>query len=191
MTCNSVDWAELLPEFARHIDQASERAKTLSFDDSKLQISFNPNKLQDDVYRTNLISRSREWRGGKDRSTIYVFSYSELVPQKLINTLRNCADESLKSIGQARAFPKCNDHVEGHCLYVGHSHKIEARFKDHLGFGAARTSSLHLNHWDGHPHDEIIFTARRLSSPDKLLAQLLEEFLWDELRPLLGKRSGK
>lgn len=191
MPRNSISWAELLPKFATHIDHASERAKMLSFDDSQLEISFNPNILGDNCYRTDLISRVREWRGGLDRSTIYVFSYSELAPQDLITSLRNCADASLKTIGRARAFPRCNNHNEGSCLYVGHSYQIESRFKDHLGFGAASTSSLHLNHWEGHPHDEVIFSGRRLSSPDKLLAQLLEEYLWDELRPLLGKRSGK
>jgi len=186
-----VDWTALLPSFAMHIEQASDRAKALSFDGPKLQISFEPAKLHDAEYREKLIDRARIWRGGSGKSTIYVFNYSDPVPQGLINTLRNSANDSLASVGRARAFPKCNARVKECCLYVGHSYKIESRLRDHLGFGTAGTSSLQLSHWDGHPHNKLNFTAYRLSTPDELLAQLLEEYLWDELRPLLGKRSGK
>jgi len=184
------DWPALLPGFAAHVVEAAERAKSLRVDEQMLQMSIIPTRLDDADYRDALLERARVWREGRDQSTIYVFSYGDLVSQYLISTLRNAADASLRSIGEARAFPKCNARGEGHCLYVGHSYKIETRLRDHLGFGAASTSSLHLKHWDGHPLDDITFTAHRLSTPDKLLAQFLEEYLWDELKPLLGKRGG-
>lgn len=98
---------------------------------------------------------------------------------------------SLRRIEKARGFPRCNASGDSRCLYVGHSFKLEARLRDHLGLGPAATSSLHLKHWDGHPHDTVTLTAYRLPSDDRLLAQLLEEYLWEELKPLLGKRGGR
>ena len=141
--------------------------------------------------RPSLLDQVKAWRGGSNRSTIYVFSFEHAVPQNLITMLRNAADGALRKIDEARGFPKCNASGDSRCLYVGHSFRVETRLRDHLGFGPAGTSSLHLKHWDGHPHDTVTFTAYRLSSDDKLLAQLLEEYLWDELKPLLGKRGGK
>lgn len=102
-----VDWTALLPSFSVHIEQASDRAKALSFDGPKLQISFEPAKLHDVDYLEKLIDRARIWRGGSGKSTIYVFNYNDPVPQELINTLRNSANDSLASVGRARAFPKC------------------------------------------------------------------------------------
>lgn len=185
------DWPPLLPQFATHIAQAAERAKALCLDEPKFQMSIELNKLSTEDYCNTVVNYAKSWRAGSGQSTIYVFSYDAPVPQTLITTLRNAADESLKSINASRAFSKCNAQEEGHCLYVGHSYKFDRRLRDHLGWGSASTSSLHLKHWDGHPHDEITLTAYRLSKPDRLLAQLLEEYLWDELKPLLGKRGGK
>lgn len=184
-------WPRLLPSFATYLTEAARRADGLRLDEPRLQISIEISRLDDAEYRQSLLSGASAWRAGGDRSAIYVFSYNDPVPQKLVSTLRNAADGALRGIDAARGFPKCNARSESRCLYVGHSYKIETRLRDHLGFGAPGTSSLHLKHWDGHPHDEITFTAYRLPSQDKLLAQLLEEYLWDELKPLLGKRGGK
>lgn len=185
------DWPLLLPEFATHIADAAKRADELGVDEPKLQMSIEFARLDNASYREALFERAKVWRGGSDNSTIYMFSYCDLVPQNLISNLRNTAKTSLTNIGKARGFSKCNARGEGLCLYVGHSYKVERRLRDHLGFGAPKTSSLRLKYWNGHPHDEITFTAHRLSAPDKLLAQLLEEYLWDELKPLLGKRGGR
>lgn len=185
------DWPRLLPAFANHLGDAAERAADFRVDDDRLRIEIEPSRLDDDRYRGSLLDQAKAWRAGSDRSTIYVFSYEEPVPQALISTLRNAADGALRAIDKPRSFPRCNAVGESRCLYVGHSFKIESRLRDHLGFGPAGTSSLHLTHWDGHPHDAVTLTAYRTSFNDRLLAQLLEEYLWDELKPLLGKRGGK
>ncbi|TPG40523.1 hypothetical protein EAH79_11500 [Sphingomonas koreensis] len=184
-------WPRLLPGFATYLAEAAQRADGLRLDEPRLQISIELSRLGDDEYRQSLLSRASAWRAGSGRSTIYVFSYDDPVPQELVSTLRNAADGSLRGIDEARSFPKCNACGESRCLYVGHSFKAETRLRDHLGFGAPGTSSLHLSYWDGHPHHSITFTAYRLPSHDKLLAQLLEEYLWYELKPLLGKRGGR
>jgi hypothetical protein len=184
-------WPRLLPAFATHLAEAAARAEVMRLDEPRLQLAIELSRLGDVQYREALIGEAKSWRSGSDRSTIYVFSYEDAVPQGLVSTLRNAADGALRQMGEPRGFPKCNASGDSRCLYVGHSFKVEVRLRDHLGFGTAGTSSLHLNHWDGHPHETLTFTAYRLSSDDRLLAQLLEEYLWDELKPLLGKRGGK
>ncbi len=184
-------WPKLLPSFATYLAEAARRADGLRLDEPRLQILIELSQLDDAEYRQSILLRASAWRARSDRSAIYVFSYDRPVPQKLVSTLRNAADRALRGIDEARCFPKCNARSESRCLYIGHSYKVETRLRDHLGFGTPGTSSLHLKHWDGHPHDAITFTAYRLPSHDRLLAQLLEEYLWDELKPLLGKRGGK
>ncbi len=184
-------WPVLLPNFAAHLSAAAERARDMKLDEPALRLSIEMARLGDADYRTSLVGEARAWRGARDRSTIYVFSSEAPIPQDLINMLRNGANEALRDIGQRRGFAKCNAREAGVCLYVGHSRTIEVRLRDHLGFGAAGTSSLQLSHWDGHPFETLTFTAYRLAVADDLLAQLLEEYLWDELAPLLGKRGGK
>jgi hypothetical protein len=181
------DWPRLLPTFATHLVDAAERGADFRVDDDRLRIEIEPSRLNDDAYRASVLDQAKAWRAGSDRSAIYVFSYDEPVPQQLISTVRNAADGALRAINEPRGFPKCNTAGESRCLYVGHSFKIETRLRDHLGFGPAGTSSLHLIHWDGHPQDALTFTVYRMSSNDRLLAQLLR----DQLRPLLGKRGGK
>ncbi len=184
-------WPALLPSFATHLAGAADRARAFRLDDYGLQLAIEPGRLGDPDYRSALLGQAKAWRGTSDLSVIYVFSYEALVPQQLMTDVRNGADVELRKIDKSRAFPKCNDHGESRCLYVGHSHKVEVRLRDHFGFGTASTSSLHLHHWDGHPNEVLTFTAYRFMAQDKLLAQLLEEYLWDQLRPLLGKRGGK
>lgn len=185
------NWPRLLPAFATRLAEAAERATTMRVDEVRLQIPIELSRIGEEGYGQSLLDRVKAWRGGSSRSTIYVFSFEDAVPQDLVTTLRNAADVALRKIDEARGFPKCNSSGDSRCLYVGHSFRVETRLRDHLGLGPAGTSSLHLKHWDGHPHDTVTFTAYRLSSDDKLLAQLLEEYLWDELKPLLGKRGGK
>ncbi len=185
------NWPWLLPAFATHLADAAERATGMGVHETRLQIPIELSRLDDESYVQSLLDQVKAWRGGSNRSTIYVFSFEDAVPQNLITMLRNAADSALRKIDKARGFPKCNASGESRCLYVGHSFRVDTRLRDHLGLGPAGTSSLHLKHWDGHPHDTVTFTAYRLSSDDKLLAQLLEEYLWDELKPLLGKRGGK
>jgi hypothetical protein len=65
-------------------------------------------------------------------------------------------------------------------------HTRSTRLRDHLGFGAASPK-----HWHRHPLDELTFTAHRISTTNKLLVQMLEDNVGDELKPLLGRRGGK
>lgn len=185
------DWPILLPDFAAHLAETAARAADFRVEQPRLQVVIHLQRLNDVGYRGSVLDQARTWRGGSDKSVIYVFSFGADVPQDLIKVVRNAADGSLRGVDQARSFPKVNAAGDSRCLYVGHSFKIETRLRDHLGFGAASTSSLHLAHWDGHPHENLTLTAYRLSSNDRLLAQLLEEYLWDELKPLLGKRGGR
>lgn len=184
-------WPTLLPSFAGYLGDAATRARSLQLDEPALQLAIEVARLDEAAYRNELFAAARDWRAGSRRSAIYVFSFENPVPQALITDLRNAANIALRDSDEKRAFPKCNASGESLCLYVGHSYGIETRLRDHFGFGTPSTSALNLKHWEGHPTDILTFTAYRLAAPDKLLAQLLEEYLWDQLRPLFGKRGGK
>jgi len=87
-----------------------------------------------------------------------------------------------------RAYARLNKPSK--CIYVGSSEKVHQRLKEHLGFGAKGTYSLHLACWTN-PFDlEIEFVCARypVGTEQKAL-QALEDALWSELSPMFGRQG--
>jgi len=124
------DWPTLLPAFAAHIAEAAARAADFQVEEPKLQVVIDLPRLNDEGYSGSVLEQARTWRGGSDKSVIYVFSFEADVPQDLIKVVRDAADGSLRGMDQARAFPKVNAAGHSRCLYVGHSFKIETRLRE-------------------------------------------------------------
>lgn len=75
-------------------------------------------------------------------------------------------------------------------LYVGRSQNISQRLKEHLGFGAKRTYAMQLAHWAPTLRLELEFTCAkyRPDVKDEIL-QALEDTLWDQLKPMFGRKG--
>lgn len=74
------------------------------------------------------------------------------------------------------------------CLYVGSSHNIKKRIKEHLGTaGSNKTYALHLKQWID---DDVKFQIHIFKTEDINL-QLFEDLLWDLYKPLLGRKGAK
>lgn len=102
-----------------------------------------------------------------------------------------------------RAYSKLNTEntntiTDNVTLYVGSSKakNILQRIRCHMGMGPKNTYAMHLNKW--FPKSEkckIKITLLEFSQPDKEnlktnLLELIEQALWNKMKPLLGKKSG-
>ncbi len=81
---------------------------------------------------------------------------------------------------------------ENNILYVGSSHNIGSRIKQHLEWAPIRTYALHMCRWCRGNAGSIRVELQSLGIPafDKTV-QDIEDTLWDASRPLFGKRGGR
>ena len=95
-----------------------------------------------------------------------------------------------------RAYPQDNQH-DSRFAYVGKSLNIRSRLKEHLGLSHVKTYGLQLLHWTS-PNDlaftfniaEMTFAELNQSTAVKCL-QIFEDTMWDDLRPMFGKRGAR
>jgi hypothetical protein len=132
-----------------------------------------------------VINDVKKW-SGKGCVYLYVLTIASGVsdPSDLIGAYTN-ARTSEKG---TRAYARLNKPSK--CIYVGSSEKVHQRLKEHLGFGAKGTYSLHLACWIN-PFDlEIEFECARYSvGTDPKAVQALEDALWSELSPMFGRQG--
>jgi hypothetical protein len=148
----------------------------------------------------------------KDKdSAVYIISAPGFSPSKKDKT-SNCFDrldethrlfDNLKKEGKI-AMCKINDdknddnwgkNEEG-CLYVGSSHNIMQRIREHLGLAYAGTYAMHLGQWFWELQPKLKVTIEfwkttKLTNNKKNPAylQIVEDILWDHYKPLFGKRG--
>lgn len=81
-------------------------------------------------------------------------------------------------------------------LYVGSSTTdFKTRIKNHLGTEGAGVYSLHLSKWDNSLQYDLKISAYQVISQteqivERFIVEILEQQIWDELKPVFGKRSG-
>ena len=82
-------------------------------------------------------------------------------------------------------------------MYVGSSiGDFSGRLKNHLGVRkSVRTYSLHLSKWDTNLDYNIRVITYQVKSKNENpvsnnIVELIEQQIWDKLKPLFGKRSG-
>lgn len=99
----------------------------------------------------------------------------------------------LKVYGSAKAngrryFAQVND--LSRTLYVGSSRSLARRIREHLGFGFPRTYAMHLVYWAPKLGLQLRLHAAfyPLGSSPKAL-QALEDCLWENLKPMLGRQG--
>lgn len=95
-----------------------------------------------------------------------------------------------------RSYSKFN-HYDSSTLYVGISQgkSIKKRIREHLGVGSQSTYALNLKHWIPENTDIEILIYKASVPQSSLnhmnLLELMEQALWDKLKPMMGKRSGQ
>jgi hypothetical protein len=87
-----------------------------------------------------------------------------------------------------RAYARANNCCQ--TLYVGSSSSLGRRFREHLGYGARGTYALHMSQWAPTLDLQVRFVAARYPATVRAeLLGLLEDQLWDQLKPMFGRKG--
>lgn len=87
------------------------------------------------------------------------------------------------------ALPKVNSPLlnQSNILYVWSSKNIKRRFQEHCWFGSQKTYSLQLNSWIN-PNRKITFWYIKIDSENQDILQILEDWLWENLKPIFWRK---
>lgn len=107
---------------------------------------------------------------------------------------------SIDNISKIKNIDRVNlsryNNVNSPILYVGSSTtSFITRLKNHFGVMGNRVYSLHLCKWDeGIDYNIIFYTYEVISKFEKvskrILTEVIEQQIWDEFKPVFGKKSG-
>ncbi len=115
---------------------------------------------------------------------IYVIKINEKISNKNLKTYKLKKYNSENSI----KLPQINDtNIESKYLYVGSSKNIKTRLKQHIGKVPKGTYSLRLKDWFlGEIHIDIYCFH---NNQDEV--QIIEDLLWEKLKPIFGRQGKK
>ncbi|EIU7615471.1 hypothetical protein L3I75_004588 [Vibrio vulnificus] len=88
--------------------------------------------------------------------------------------------------------PRLNEQHRGsQYLYVGRSHKLRSRIRQHLSDRYEGTYALHMMRWAKCVKENVELQYFCLKDQDNLLVQAVEDSLWSELKPAFGRKGDK
>lgn len=142
------------------------------------------------------------WLGECSKQTIYIFSvenfpYDEGEIEKKFEEIKSLKDEKkvllprINKISTEWKNIKINKAV---CLYVGSSENIAQRLKEHLFFCNKGVYAMHLESWFPKelPVTINVWDFYDLLGDDEYgYLQIIEDFLWNHYKPLLGRQGKK
>jgi len=127
----------------------------------------------------------------KGNSYIYTFTTeTSEEAERLHSACKTVKDREPKPTFKMPRVHKQNP--ESRCLYVGSSITgIEKRINQHLGFSYDTTYSLQLNKWASAMRIAVTVKVFEIPTRDQQIVQIIEDYLWSQLFPVLGKKGGK
>ena len=88
--------------------------------------------------------------------------------------------------------PKINDEHNGtQYLYVGRSHKLRNRIRQHLSEDYKGTYAMHMKRWCTTLDETIELHYYKIENQDNLLIQAIEDSLWLNFKPSFGRKGDK
>ncbi|RAV28048.1 hypothetical protein [Sinomicrobium soli] len=131
---------------------------------------------------------------------IYIISIPDDKARKELIRKFKCFRESndlkTKNVDRVNLSRFNRENINSNTIYVGSSTTdFVTRIKNHLGIMGTRVYSLHLCKWDeGFNYNVNIETYEiKTTNNEKLerfAVEIIEQQIWDELRPVFGKKSG-
>jgi len=151
---------------------------------------FNTSELTLDPIPTSFLSRVSRWANNNGQRYIYYF---KIIDQSDIEQAYRQYEKAKKDRKAGRAYARLNRQFrQSQYLYVGSSQNVVLRAKVHLGYGGRTTYAMQLAYW---AHDLAMDVEFRCMSfhgdvnPKAL--QALEDGVWEELKPMLGRQGAK
>lgn len=162
----------------------------------KKPLILNSSEIELQKYEV-LRARIRDYFKGYDKNIIYVITFGNNQEARKVQEWFR----SKKGLSKEYAMSKINDIQESttNVLYVGSSlgKTLISRMYGHFGVGCKTTYSMHMAWWL--PEDLDVEVEVHLYSfsckqhiPESInLLEIMEQGVWDGLKPIFGKRSGR
>ncbi|MBT9096347.1 hypothetical protein KFZ76_01310 [Methylovulum psychrotolerans] len=171
-------------EAINKLNDLSRELAAFSFPEIKI-VSFNVNNFSVD----HVISQISKILARNDYIYIFKTCGQNRDNRKFRNELLKAKKTQEKG---EKDFPKVNEANKGtQYLYVGRSHKLKNRIRQHLDDGYKGTYAMHMKRWCDSLNETVEILYFELEDKDNLLVQAVEDALWDKLRPCFGRKGDK
>jgi len=146
------------------------------------KFSFRKTDISDNKKISDLIKKKNFSNKGK---WIYVFC-ANINLSKLLSEFKNKKEKGNK------AFSRANTNVDNpNCVYVGSSNdKLAKRMAEHFGKVNDSTYAIRFNEWLPN-NEEITCFYFEVETDSQDVLQHLENGVWENLKPILGKKGGR
>lgn len=150
--------------------------------------SFNTGVLVPGQEPVALVQQVATWAAAEAGRFVYYFETDD-EPTALTKLHAAVKDARERSVGDrkcARLFGPSR------VLYVGGSSSLRTRFREHLGYGHKSVYAMQLAYWASAANVPVRFTAARYAPTvsDEVLGAL-EDQLWSQLQPMMGRQGRK
>lgn len=190
----SINRSEIIKKTDEFLDSLKLYLKEIQLKDHQ-NIIFNSAE-----FRTKEILNESIYKVKKSSlSLIYTIELLEISKlPKLLGMFENFSEKNkLKVKNKDRVNVSKYNKSLSSFLYVGSSTTdFYARLKNHFGTRGNRVYSMHLCKWDNDISYDLklrTYTLENIKSPNTMhsIVELVEQQVWDELKPNFGKRSGQ
>jgi len=128
----------------------------------------------------------------KDTDFIYVFSLKNASAELQKDIFQGlCASRDIqdsKDFEGKKDFCRAN-HSQSECLYVGRSQKLKSRLKQHLDAGGEGIFAMHMLRWIAGISIKAEIHCYQFDGKSNLIIQALEDGLWDQFKPMFGRKG--
>lgn len=190
------DLVASIDAYEKQISDAIRIAKTITLPVPTKQSFRLSNLSTAEIEKLAAALPSGHRKEDKDAEYIYIFTLAEPSTSLL--------EDMLSAFEEAREFQD-SDEYDGkknlckpnsiteatRAIYVGRSYKPRDRLKQHLSESDSGTYAIHFATWASELEIDVIFSLYRFAGLGNRVIQVLEDGLWDNLQPLLGKRGEK
>lgn len=190
------DLSVAIEDFARTADEAIVKARRVVLP-SSLVLSFSTSKLsKEDVDELARPIPTGGRKEDEDAEYIYVFRVapsSQLPHERILEAFNawRAVQETAGYEGKKNLCKPNQRSEASRALYVGRSYAPRQRFRQHLLSSTSGTYAIHFAAW-AHAIDlRVEFHRYRFAGLGDPVVQVLEDGLWDHLRPMLGRRGDK
>lgn len=129
----------------------------------------------------------------KDFDFIYLFKVTG--ENKNISGIKHCftaeKDRQSKNTKEKNDLCRVNKNDSKQYFYVGRSHNIRSRIRQHLSKGYKGTYALHMERWCTSLSENIEVLIFQYQGEENMVIQALEDALWDHLKPCFGRKGDK
>jgi len=190
----SINRSEIIKKTDEFLDSLKLNLKQIKLKNHQ-RIVFNSSEFRTKEILNESISKVKK----SNLPIIYTIELLEISKlSKLLNLFENFSRKNkLKVKNKNRVNVSKYNKSLSSFLYVGSSTTdFYSRLKNHFGTRGNRVYSLHLCKWDNGINYDLklrTYTIENLKSLNTMhsMVELVEQQVWDELKPNFGKRSGQ